>query len=435
MRFLPPLFVLLLCTCVRAQSSYTLYLTGSETDVVTAPTGGVCMMGGRTENDNAMRWFLARAAGGDVVVLRASGSDGYNDYFYEQLGVNINSVRTLVFDSGADAGAEEVIEAVANAEAIWFAGGDQAKYVEYWRGTPLDSTLRVVINERNAVVGGTSAGMAILGGYYFTAANGTVSSEEALADPFNEFMTIESERFLSVPGLEFVITDSHFSERDRQGRFATFIAHASARAGRPVTGIACDEYTAVCLTPAGMASVYGTPGEEDYAYFINVGCPGESSSVPDVFAAGLPVGWGSEENGGLGLARVSGDENNPPVFCLPDFSFVDGGWEWQHWWIENGNLMARETEPFTCLINSVAGGNWTDQITIYPNPAPDQLSVSTDWPVTTARIIDVNGRVRHTIAPADPLNFTFTTSTLSPGSYYLLLSAPGKRARQRFIVP
>ena len=37
-------------------------------------------MGGASENDAAMAWFLERAGGGDVLVLRASGSDGYNDY-------------------------------------------------------------------------------------------------------------------------------------------------------------------------------------------------------------------------------------------------------------------------------------------------------------------------------------------------------------------
>ena len=37
-------------------------------------------MGGSRENDNAMRWFLKQADGGDILVLRASGSNGYNDY-------------------------------------------------------------------------------------------------------------------------------------------------------------------------------------------------------------------------------------------------------------------------------------------------------------------------------------------------------------------
>ena len=52
-------------------------------------------MGGATENDNAMRWFLNLADGGDVVVLRTSGSDGYNDYMFNQLGVEYQFSRNI----------------------------------------------------------------------------------------------------------------------------------------------------------------------------------------------------------------------------------------------------------------------------------------------------------------------------------------------------
>lgn len=98
-------------------------------------------MGGRTENDEAMQWFLRRANGGNVLALRASGSDGYNDYLYSDLGIPVNSVASLVFNWGAAAGAAEVAEAIIGAEAIWFAGGNQANYVNYLRGTAIDSLL------------------------------------------------------------------------------------------------------------------------------------------------------------------------------------------------------------------------------------------------------------------------------------------------------
>ena len=42
-------------------------------------------MGGASEDDNAMKWFLERANGGDVLVLRATGADGYNDYLFSSL--------------------------------------------------------------------------------------------------------------------------------------------------------------------------------------------------------------------------------------------------------------------------------------------------------------------------------------------------------------
>ena len=39
-------------------------------------------MGGASEDDEAMKWFLKRANGDDVLVLRASGSDGYYESIY-----------------------------------------------------------------------------------------------------------------------------------------------------------------------------------------------------------------------------------------------------------------------------------------------------------------------------------------------------------------
>ena len=78
-------------------------------------------MGGASEHENAMKWFLTQANGGYVLVLRASGSNGYNDYFYSQLGIPINSVETVVClneSSGEDAA---IIEKINKAEAIWFA--------------------------------------------------------------------------------------------------------------------------------------------------------------------------------------------------------------------------------------------------------------------------------------------------------------------------
>lgn len=53
-------------------------------------------MGGATEDENAMKWFLQRANGGDILVLRTRGSNGYNNYLYSGLGETVNSVETIV---------------------------------------------------------------------------------------------------------------------------------------------------------------------------------------------------------------------------------------------------------------------------------------------------------------------------------------------------
>src|SRR5688572_3768119 len=56
------------------------WIVGNPGDVAARPTGGVILMGGGTDVDAAFAWQRDRIDGGDVVVLRASGADGYNDY-------------------------------------------------------------------------------------------------------------------------------------------------------------------------------------------------------------------------------------------------------------------------------------------------------------------------------------------------------------------
>ena len=78
------------------------------------------------------------------------------------------------------------------------------------------------IAERNVVVGGISAGMAILGQYYFSAVNGTVTSAAALNSPYNTDVVVDSTAFLTVPFMERVVTDTHYNDPDRKGRHTVF---------------------------------------------------------------------------------------------------------------------------------------------------------------------------------------------------------------------
>ena len=111
------LFGLCLVPACAIAQPYTSYFTGNTTDVVTTPVGGLCLMGGATESDPAMVWFLERASGGDVLVLRASGSNGYNDYMYSDLGVTLNSVETIVCNSASASNDPYVHQRIQKAEA------------------------------------------------------------------------------------------------------------------------------------------------------------------------------------------------------------------------------------------------------------------------------------------------------------------------------
>ena len=128
-----------LCTLLAIQSfgqNFTSFFTGNPTDVSTKPQGGICMMGGATENPEAMKWFLNRCNKGDALVLRASGSNGYNDFLYSKLGIPVNSVETIVFNS-ATAANEAYIQQKIQQYAPYYllfcavSDGHEPKYGQY----------------------------------------------------------------------------------------------------------------------------------------------------------------------------------------------------------------------------------------------------------------------------------------------------------------
>jgi cyanophycinase len=232
------------------------YVTGNEADAAVTPQGpGLILMGGGTDVDAAFTWWKPRIAGGDVVVLRTSGADGYNDYLYSQIG-GCDSVETLMVTTQALANSDYVAWKIAHAEGIFISGGDQATYVDAWKGTALEAALNAAW-ARGAVIGGTSAGCDVLGELVFGAHNGSVYSDEALADPYNMYMTMDRD-FLAFPPVAGTVLDTHFSQRDRMGRLVAFVARASADgwAAAP-QGIGIDEATALVVDASGKAQVLG----------------------------------------------------------------------------------------------------------------------------------------------------------------------------------
>ena len=79
---------------------------------------------------------------------------------------------------------------------------------------------------------------------------------------------VDSTAFLTVPS-GARRHGHHYNDPDRKGRHTVFLARALTDYGTITRGIACDEYTAVCIDETGTAHVFGEyPEYEDTAYFI-----------------------------------------------------------------------------------------------------------------------------------------------------------------------
>ncbi|MFO0617455.1 MAG: cyanophycinase [Polyangiaceae bacterium] len=274
------------------------FLTGEDADARVTPLGpGLVLMGGGADVDAAFAWWKPRIAGGDVVVLRASGADGYNDYLFSDIG-GADSVETMLVTTRALADAPYVADRIANAEGIFIAGGDQAAYVETWKGTALEDAIRAAYG-RGAIVGGTSAGCDVLSSIVYSALNGTVYSTEALADPYNPYMTFEPD-FLGLAPTTPLVIDTHFHERDRMGRLVGFMARTwTDGLVADIRGIGIDEATALVVDAQGHGEVVGA----GHVYVVDAAAP------PDTCVSGQALEWS-----GLERRRLSpGDTVDLPL--------------------------------------------------------------------------------------------------------------------------
>lgn len=412
---------------------YTSFFTGDIADVNTTVTPGTVLMGGATENDNAMRWFLNRSGGGDIVVIRSTGSNGYNNYLYAQLGITVNSVETLIIPSVAAANDPYVVQQLQNAEAIWIAGGDQFNYISFWKNTPIETILNSHVSIKKAPIGGTSAGMAILGSSYFSAQNGTVSSVEALTNPFNTKVTLGHNDFLSLPFMQNVITDTHYDNPVRKGRHVAFLARMVVNSGLRAYGIACEEFTAVCIDATGKAVVFGNyPASDDIAYFVQANCIGPFA--PENCTDRNPLNW-VRNNQAIKVYAVKGTQTATNFFQLGDWKTGSGG-EWEHWYVSAGVLSTVTGTASTCDVVTSVTERMLPSFKIYPNPVKETIIVDGLEPLQTYsyRIIDLSGRQfikgKWKTAETKQINIL----SLPPGAYTLQIASDKQYSSAQFTV-
>lgn len=278
--------------------------------------------------DEAMRWLLKKSGGGDVVILRASGSNGYNTYLYSTLGETVNSVETILLNSSEWVNDERVGQKIRNAEALFIAGGDQGNYVKYWKDSKVEDAINYLINTKKVPVGGTSAGCAILGQVYYPALKESLTTAEALSDPYHANLMLGRNDFVEAPFLTNTVTDTHFAQRNRQGRLVAFLARMRTDWNISGRGIGVSEKTAVGIEANGMARVFGS----GIAYFVTPA----NSDGPEQCVAGKPLVWLANKKA-IRVTAIPGTG----TFDLKTWGIPTGS-QVTYWYVEGGVL---QTQP------------------------------------------------------------------------------------------
>jgi cyanophycinase len=274
-----PIALALFLLAPGASAKWKYFRAGNAADSTAAPRPGFALMGGG-EQDPALKFLCERANGGDFLILRANTEDDYAQKVNEEIRAlcPLNSAATIVFSEREDSDDPKLLERIGQAEAIFIAGGDQSNYVRFWQDTPVENALNRHI-AAGKPIGGSSAGLAVLGEFSFSSMIDTIHSPAALADPYGNRVTL-SRDFLRIPVLAGIITDTHFAKRDRMGRLVVFLARILQDGwASQVRAIAVEEGAAVLLEPDGYAKIIGSGP----AYFL------EAKNSPEVCRRNTPL--------------------------------------------------------------------------------------------------------------------------------------------------
>lgn len=220
-----------------------------------APRGNLVIVGGGPEASGVMPRFVQLAGGrgrARIAVLPMASMAATERGTEMAARLQTLGAETQVFDlTREEAESEDLAQQLYEFTGFWFSGGDQSKLTAVLLATPSLATIHQRYRE-GAVVGGTSAGAAVM-------SNAMLTGKRKNADPATEdnggFPPIARHSFELSPGLGFLpgtIVDQHFQRRARQNRLLSAVLE------RPdLVGVGIDESTAVLVRPDGRWEIMG----------------------------------------------------------------------------------------------------------------------------------------------------------------------------------
>jgi cyanophycinase len=190
----------------------------------------------------------------------------------------------------AEADTEAAARRIAGATGVWFGGGDQARLMAVLSGTRAEAALRELYLRGGGVLGGTSAGAAVMSTPMITGDERHPGGDRPPAkDSSDAFMTIAREDVVTSSGIDVVpgaIIDQHFVRRRRHNRLLSLVLENPR-----LVGIGIDESTALEIPPEGPFRVLGASVAVVYdARAARITPAGKTLGVTDVKLSVLPAG-------------------------------------------------------------------------------------------------------------------------------------------------
>lgn len=154
----------------------------------------------------------------------------------------------------SEADADSVVNALQSASGIWFSGGDQSRIMTALGGTRAAAAIRGRYLG-GAVIGGTSAGAAVMSATMITGDERRIGGDRPPSDSSQAYITIDRDNVVTTAGFGLIggaIIDQHFVRRKRQNRLVSLVLENPAQ-----LGVGIDESTAIFVRPDGRWEVAG----------------------------------------------------------------------------------------------------------------------------------------------------------------------------------
>lgn len=222
--------------------------------MVLEPKGSLVIVGGGGMPDSVREKFIELAGGkvkAKIVVIPTASEDADAgpaalDEFLEPWRKHGAAAPTLVHTRSRDQADDPAFSRpIDEATGVWFSGGDQSRITAAYLGTKVEQAFRRVL-ERGGVIGGTSAGAAVMSKVMITGGGEKATVGTGLG---------------YLPG---AVCDQHALARSRVNRLLGVLDDHPG-----LTGIAVDEGTALVVRPEGW-QVLG----RSYVVFCRPAAPG-----------------------------------------------------------------------------------------------------------------------------------------------------------------
>jgi cyanophycinase len=200
-----------------------------------AGPGAVVAVGGGGTTDAMVKRVMELAGGANAIVAVLPQASAEPDAGDESVQIwrdaGAKRVAKVSFDNRA--AARSTLDA---ASLIWIPGGDQMRFMKAILGTGLDDVIRTR-HLAGAVVGGTSAGAAVL--------------SKVMITGDADLQSLTSGRTITSPGLGLLpdlIIDQHFLRRQRHNRLFSLVLDRPS-----LVGVGIDEGTAAIVEGSSIA--------------------------------------------------------------------------------------------------------------------------------------------------------------------------------------